>query len=194
MSKKFGSSPTKFGAGRKIKILAAILLGVMLTGVGANLCHAQCVEFSERAPRTDLDTFTKDPSFLLERLRNDKEKLRYLLAAYVATDPSVLPSVQTLIMGASSSDRTAIGAALRLAEVRCTSTKRDAARKIREFVQRVGDMTVTAGYTAAGEDETGVQLPARDQDAKQPGRGAGLLEGEWNTKIADPFKPLPIPR
>jgi hypothetical protein len=192
MREKFRSSPGKSGAGRRL--LSTTLLSLALSGASACSCHAQCVEFSDRAPRADLDTFTKAPSSLFERLRNNKEKLKYVLATYVATDPTVLPSVQTLITEASSSDRTVIGAALRLAEARCTSTKRDAARKIREFVQRVGDLTVTAGYTAAGEDETGVQLPTRDQDAKQPSRGAGLLEGEWKTKIADPFKPLPIPR
>lgn len=192
MSGKFTRPRTKSGAGRRI--LTTILMSVALTGTTVYSCHAQCVEFSDRAPRTDLDTFTKAPSSLLERLRNNKERLKYLLASYVATDPTVLPSVQTLITEATSSDRTAIGAALRLAEARCTSTKRDAARKIREFVQRVGDLTVIAGYSAAGEDQAGIQLPARNQDNKQPSRGAGLLEGEWQTKIADPFKPLSIPR
>lgn len=174
--------------------MSTILLGVALSGATRYACQAQCVEFSDRAPRADLDTFTKTPSSLFERLRNSKEKLKYQLASYVATDPTILPAVQTLIAEASSSDRSVIGAALRLAEARCTSTKRDAARKIREFVQRNGDLTVIAGYTAAGEDETGIQIPAQVQDGKQPARGAGLLEGEWKTKIADPFKPLPIPR
>lgn len=192
MIEKFRRLRTRSGAGRRI--LTTILMSVALSGTTVYSCHAQCVEFSDRASRTDLDTFTKAPSSLLERLRNNKERLKYLLASYVATDPTVLPSVQMLIIEATSSDRTAIGAALRLAEARCTSTKRDAARKIREFVQRVGDLTVIAGYSAAGEDQTGVQLPARNQDNKQPSRGAGLLEGEWQTKIADPFKPLPIPR
>jgi len=174
-------------------MLATILMGVALSAASASTCHAQCVEMSDRASRADIDTFTKAPSSLFERLRNNKEKLKYLLASYVATDPTILPSVQTLITEATSSDRTAIGAALRLAEARCTSTKREAARKIRDFVQRAGDLTVIAGYSAAGEDGPAVQLPARNQDGK-PGGGAGLLEGEWKTKIADPFKPLPIPR
>jgi len=191
MSEKFGIPRAKSGAGRKI--LATILTGVALSVAGVSACHAQCVEFSDRAPRADIDNFVKAPSSLFERLRNNKEKLKYQLASYVATDPTVLPSVQTLITEGTSSDRTAIGAALRLAEARCTSTKRDAARRIREFVQRVGDLTVMAGYSAAGDDGPAVQLPARNQDGKQSS-GAGLLEGEWKTKIADPFKPLPIPR
>lgn len=192
MREKLGRLRTMCGAGWRI--LALILMGVALAGADVSPCLAQCVEFSDRAPRADLETFTKSPSFLLERLRNDKGRLKYLLASYVATDPTVLSAVQTLITEANSSERTAIGAALRLAEARCTSTKREAARKIREFVQRVGDLTVTAGYSAAGEDETAVQPPPRNGDGKQLSRGAGLLEGEWKTKIADPFKPLPIPR
>jgi len=192
MSVNSGKLRTRSGA--DWKTLAVILAGVALTGTTICPVHAQCVESSDRAPRADLDAFTKAPSSLLERLRNNKEKRKFRLASYVATDPAVLPSVETLITEATSSDRTAIGAALRLAEARCTSTKRDAARKIREFVQRVADLTVIAGYSAAGEDEAAVQSPAQRRDGKQPSRGAGLLEGEWKTKLADPFKPLPIPR
>src|SRR6266567_2578986 len=72
MSEKFGCSAAKGGAERRI--LPAILLGVALSGATACACHAQCVEFSDRAPRADLDTFTKAPSSLFERLRNNKEK------------------------------------------------------------------------------------------------------------------------
>ncbi|MDE5446968.1 hypothetical protein GWG65_37685 [Bradyrhizobium sp. CSA207] len=155
--------------------------------------HAQCVEFSDRASQVDLDTFTKSPSSLLERVRNDKDRLKYLLATYIATDPSVLPSVQTLISEATSSDRSAIGAALRLAEARCTTTKRDAARKIKDFMQRTGDLSMLAGYSAAGEDQS-PQSTAADKTQKQPNRSSGLLSGEWKTQLADPFKPIPVPR
>ena len=48
--------------------------------------------------------------------------------------------------------------------------------------------------SAAGEDSTGAQLATRDKNTKQPGRGGDLIEGEWKTKLANPFKPLPIPR
>ncbi|MDA9527643.1 hypothetical protein ACM42_04155 [Bradyrhizobium sp. CCBAU 25338] len=159
--------------------------------ISVDACHAQCVEFSDRASQLELDTFVKSPSSLLERLRNDKEKLRYRLSAYLVTDPSVLPSVQTLISASASADRSAIGAALRIAEGRCTSTKPDAARKIRDFAQRIGDLNVQAGYSAAGEDNSGAQ--SQGKGLAQPPRGGALLDGEWRTKLADPFKPVPLP-
>ncbi|MCG2645338.1 MULTISPECIES: hypothetical protein [Bradyrhizobium] len=127
-------------------------------------------------------------------MRNDKEKLKYRLSTYVATNPSLLPSVQTLITESTSDDRSAIGSALRLAEARCTTTKPDAARKIRDFTKRIGDLSVQAGYSAVGEDDSGAPPQPRDKTSTQPSRGGALLEGEWKTELSDPFKPVPIPQ
>ncbi|MFL5238733.1 MAG: hypothetical protein ACJ8EL_14220 [Rhizomicrobium sp.] len=157
-------------------------------------CFAQCVEFSDRAPQMELDAFAKSPSSLLEKLRNDKHKLSDRLAAYIVTDPSVLPSVQTLISEAPSTDRLAIGGALRIAEARCTLTKPDIARKIRNFTQRLGDLAVQGGYSATGADDPDARLPSRDKQARQPARGGELLEGDGKTKLVNPFKPVPLPR
>ncbi|MGY3508855.1 hypothetical protein [Bradyrhizobium lupini] len=176
----------------KPRWLAIILTVSALIASGVGPTRAQCVGFSDRASQTELDAFVKAPSSLLERLRNDKEKLRARLSSYIATNPSVLPSVQTLISESASPDRSTIGAALRLAEALCTSTKPDAARKIRDFTQRVGDLAVQAGYSAAGEDGSSAQLQRRDNKPTQP-RGGALLEGEWKTKLANPFKPVPLP-
>ncbi|WP_246504670.1 hypothetical protein [Bradyrhizobium agreste] len=173
--------------------LPTVSIGAALIVSSAGACRAQCVEFSDRASQLELDTFVKSPSSLLERLRNDKEKLRYRLATLIATNPSLLPSVQTLISASASSDRSAIGAALRIAEGRCTTTKPDAARKIRDFAQRIGDLNVQSGYAAAGEDNSGVQAQSQIKGPPQPPRGGALLDGEWKTKLANPFKPVPLP-
>ncbi|MFT4115734.1 hypothetical protein [Bradyrhizobium sp.] len=156
-------------------------------------CQAQCVEFSDRASQIDLDAFVKSPSSLLERLRNDKEKLKYRLSGYIATDVSVLPSVQTLISESAPNDRSAIGGALRLAEARCTTTKPAAARQIRDFTKRIGDLSVQAGYSAMGDDGSSAALLPRSNTSTQSSGGGALLEGEWKTKLSDPFKPIPIP-
>lgn len=177
----------------KSRRLPIILAGSALLVGSIDACRAQCVELSDRASQLELDTFVKSPSSLLKRLRNDKEKLRYRLSSYIATSPSVLPSVQTLISTSASTDRSSIGAALRIAEGRCTSKKPDAARKIRDFVQRIGDLNVQAGYAAAGDDSSGVQAQSQDKSPAQPPRGGALLEGEWKTKLANPFKPVPLP-
>jgi hypothetical protein len=179
---------------RKPGRLPTIWMASALTMWSAHPCFAQCVGFSDRAPQIELDAFVASPSSLLEKLRNDKDRLSYRLAAYIVTDPSVLSSVQTLIAESASTDRSAIGGALRIAEARCTLTKPDLARQIRTFAQRLGDLSVQAGYSAAAVDEPVAQLPSRDKQARQPNRGGDLLEGEGKTKLLDPFKPLPIPR
>lgn len=175
--------------------LTIAFAGSALIVSSIDACRAQCVGFSDRSSQLELETFVKSPSSLLEQLRNDKEKLRYRLAGFISTDPSLLPSVQTLISAASSStDRSAIGAALRIAEGRCTPTKPDAARKIRDFTQRIGDLNVQAGYSKAGEDDSGLQVQSQDKNRPQPAGGSALLQGEWRTKLVNPFKPVPIPQ
>jgi hypothetical protein len=177
----------------KLRWLSVVLAGSVLLASSVAVCRAQCVELSDRASQVEIDTFVKSPSSLLESLRNDKEKLRSRLSTYIATNPSVLPSVQTLISASASADRSAIGAALRLAEARCTPTKPDAAHKIRDFVQRIGDLNVRAGYSAADDGNVGTPSQARVNGPAQPSRGGALLEGEWKTKLANPFKPVPLP-
>lgn len=173
--------------------LSLVLAGFVLTVSSIDACRAQCLEFSDRTSQLELDTFVKSPSSLLERLRNDKEKLRYRLSTYIATTTSVLPSVQKLVSASASTDRSSIGAALRIAEGRCTSTKPEAARKIKDFVQRIGDLNVQAGYSAAGDDAPGVPAQAQNKGPTPPSRGGALLDGEWKTKLANPFKPVPLP-
>lgn len=184
-----GSTPRRVRAGW----LLVVLTGSALIAASTGPCQAQCIEFSDRASQLELETFVKSPSSLLQRLRNDKEKLKYQLSAYIVTDPSVLPSVQTLISESGSSDRLAIGAALRLGEARCNLTKPDIARKIRDFTQRIGDVSVQAGYSAAGEDNSGPRSQPRGGRPRPAGAG-DLLEGEWKTDLADPFKPAPLPQ
>ncbi|QPF88086.1 hypothetical protein IC762_12895 [Bradyrhizobium genosp. L] len=154
-------------------------------------CRAQCVDFSERAKKLDMDTFSKSPIILLESMHNDADKLKTQLAAYLVTNPDLLTPVRTLIAEASSNERSAIGAALRIAEMRCTVTKPSVAQKISTFAQRIDDMAVAKGYYTAGEDQTAT--PAKDDKKKAPA-GDGLLEGQWRTQIADPFKPIAIPQ
>jgi hypothetical protein len=173
--------------------LQIILMASTLIALSLGSCQAQCVEFSDRASQIDIDAFVKSPSSLLERLRNDREKLKYRLSTYIATNPSLLPSVQTLISESSANDRTAIGSALRLAEARCITTKPDASRKIRDFAKRVGDLSVQAGYSAVGEDDSVAPIQPQNRVATPSPGSSALLEGEWKTELSDPFKPVPIP-
>ncbi|WP_376974358.1 hypothetical protein [Bradyrhizobium erythrophlei] len=175
---------------RRHRWLGAALIASAVSGLTVTTCRAQCVELSERAAQVDLNAFAKTPSILLESLRNDKEKLKGRLAAYLVSNPELLPAVRTLISEATSADRTAIGAALRVAESRCITTKPNAARKINAFVQRLQDLAVLTGYSAAGEDQS--ISPTRV--AKQPKGGTGLMTGEFKTDVADPFEPMPLPQ
>lgn len=145
-----------------------------------------------------MDTFSKTPIFLLESVYNDTDKLKNRLAAYLVTNPDLLASVRTLIAKATSDERSAIGSALRIAEMRCSVTKPNAARKIATFAQRIDDRSVTKGYTTAGEDQSPLAAkrpddPRKQTDGKKAAVGDGLLSGQWKTQIADPFEPIPLP-
>ena len=115
--------------------------------------HAQCVAFGDRAPTLALEMFAADPPSLLRILRNENDKIEARLANYVATDHGLLPSVRKLAAEAPTSNKRAIGAALRKAELQCTAPQRmepqpAAARKIIDFVRNLGDNAVLAGYVA----------------------------------------------
>jgi hypothetical protein len=171
--------------------LALFAVCAALSGLAVNPSHAQCVDFSARASKLEMDTFSKTPIILLESARNDKEKLKNRLAGFLATNPDLLAPVRTLISEATSDEKSAIGAALRIAEMQCTATKPMAARKIGTFAQRIDDLSVTRGYYTAGEDQTPTLAKPDD---KKTTVGDGLLSGQFKTEIADPFKPIDIPR
>lgn len=159
--------------------------------VGISECQAQCVDSSERVLPNVIQTFATDPASLLDQLRNDKEKLSGRLTAYIATDISTLTAVRKLVSLATDADRTAIGISLHRAEERCLIMKPEAARKIQEFVGKLGDNAVLSGY-ATEIDEPAVV--AASPPPKSAGSNTDLLTGEWKTEIMDPFAPVPLPQ
>jgi hypothetical protein len=109
----------------------------------------------------------------------------------------LLPSVRKLAAEAPTSNKRAIGAALRKAELQCMAPQRmepqpDAARKIVDFVRNLGDNAVLAGYIAVTEEPASPK--AIGKPAKPPVRNDQLLTGEWKTELADPFASPPLPQ
>lgn len=175
---------------RGLRPLAAII-GLTIGLLGATACNAQCVEMSDRVPPLVVQTFASEPGSLLRDLRNDKEKLAGRLTGYLITDISLLPAVRTLVSEAPNADRAAIGAALRLAEMRCLPTKPEAARKINDFVRKLGDNAVLSGYSVEVEAATEPPPPLRGGTVAP---NVGLMTGEWSTEPADPFASIPLPQ
>lgn len=169
--------------------IAALVAISAISGAMTGTAHAQCVERSERVPQIVLDAFAAEPSSLLRQLRNEKEKLSDRLAGYLVTDVSALKSVTELVRVSTQADRAAVGGGLRRAELRCRASKPDAARKIADYVGKLRDSAVIAGYAAEPDD------PAPPALASAPvGSGStGLMSGEWKTDLADPFASMPLP-
>jgi hypothetical protein len=167
----------------------ALALSSLIVVLSAEHCAAQCVEMSERVSPIARETFAAQPASLLQELRNQKEKLTGRLAGLLATDPALLASVRRLINDATTADRPAIGAALRRAEWRCLASRPEAARKISDFVRKLGDASVLSGY-AAEDDDTIAAAPS----GKPANSAAGLMTGEWKTELADPFASPPLPQ
>jgi hypothetical protein len=170
---------------------------IFITVCGVGICHAQCVAFGDRAPALAREMFAADPPSLLRILRNENDKIEARLANYVATDPGLLPSVRKLAAEAPTSNKRAIGTALRKAELQCSAPQRmepqpDAARKIIDFVRNLGDNAVLAGYVAVTEEP--VSPNAVGKPVKPPVKSDRLLTGEWKTELADPFASPPLPQ
>ncbi|UFW88714.1 hypothetical protein BjapCC829_09540 [Bradyrhizobium barranii] len=175
------------GAGRRwiVRIVASI---AMLCGT-VGVVHAQCVDRSERVAQIALDAFVAEPSALLNQLRNEKEKLSGRLQGYLVTDISVLKSVQSLTRAATQADRASIGTALHRAEIRCRASKPEMAQKISDFVAKIHDSAVLAGYSSEPDDVP----PPPPTTANMAKPGGGLMSGEYKTDLADPFASMPLP-
>jgi hypothetical protein len=175
-----------------------------LVGLGAllastNICLAQCVELTDRAPTETMQLFASEPSALLYVLRNDKDKLAARLTGILVTDPTLLPAVAKLVKQAPTAMRPAIGNALRQAELRCTALRPQAARKINDFVRELADRGVTSGYFAVTEEPSTEPTVGDNADksvskpARSPAKSNPLMTGEWNNELADPFESVPLP-
>jgi len=177
------------GAGRQSIVL--IVTAVTMLCATVSVADAQCVERSERSAQIAIDAFVAEPSSLLVQLRSEKEKLSGRLQGYLLSDITVLKSVQGLTRAATQADRASIGAALHRAEIRCRSSKPEFAQKISDFVSKLHDSAVLAGYSAEPDDSS---PPPPATTANMPARpGAGLMSGEFKTDIADPFAAMPLP-
>jgi hypothetical protein len=171
-------------------------IGLIVTAVAmlcamADVAGAQCVDRSERATRIALDAFVAEPSSLLVQLRSEKDKLSGRLQGYLVSDITVLKAVQNLTRAGTQADRASIGIALHRAEIRCRSSKPAFAQRISDFVAKLHDSAVLAGYSSEPDDASPIPTPTT---ANLPAKsGAGLLSGEFKTEIADPFAAMPLP-
>lgn len=168
-------------------------------------CEAQCVEQSERVPATILKVFQAEPASLLRDrdVRGDRSKLTGRLAAYVVSDITILSAVRALVSESANVERTSIGMALRRAQLICVPRKPETAQKISQFVQKLADSAVSAGYSAELEaiefNPNAVASPSAggglaSSTRKSSGTANSLMSGEWSTDVGDPFAPAPLPQ
>ena len=171
----------------------------------AGPCEAQCVDQGERVPATILKVFQLEPTSLLRDrdVRGDRDKLTGRLAAYIVSDITILTAVRDLVSESANIDRSAIGMALRRAQLICVPRKPENAQKISQFVQKLGDSAVSAGYSAELEavefNPHAVVSPSSGGAAASPtnkpsSSANSLMTGEWSTDVGDPFAPAPLPQ
>ena len=184
---------------RRVGHHAGWLVGFGVLLASTTLSHAQCVELTDRTPKDTMQLFASEPSALLYVLRNDKDKLAARLTGILVTDPTLLPSVATLVRKAPTAIRPTIGTALRQAELRCIALQPQAARKINDFVRNLADRSVTAGYVAVTEEPSTEPTVGDNNDksvikpARPPAKSNPLMTGEWHDELADPFESVPLP-
>lgn len=171
----------------------------------AGRCEAQCVEQGERVPASILKVFQTEPTSLLRDrdVRGDRNKLTGRLAAYVVSDITILSAVRDLVSETANVERTSIGMALRRAQLICVPRKPENAQKISQFVQKLADSAVSAGYSAELEavefNPNAVASPSSGGAPGSPaknssGPASSLMTGEWSTDIGDPFALAPLPQ
>ncbi|MCP3380864.1 hypothetical protein NLM31_11015 [Bradyrhizobium sp. CCGUVB4N] len=183
---------------------AALALAVLMLVCAAGSCEAQCVEQGERVSAEILKVFQMEPTSLLRDrdVRGDRNKLTGRLAAYVVSDITILSAVRALVSESANVERTSIGMALRRAQLICVPRKPENAQKISQFVQKLSDSAVSAGYSAELEavefNPNAVASPSGSAPGsatnKPSGSANSLMSGEWSTDVGDPFAPAPLPQ
>ncbi|MBR0724754.1 hypothetical protein JQ612_20590 [Bradyrhizobium manausense] len=184
---------------------AALAIAGLMLACAARPCEAQCVEQGERVPASILKVFQIEPTSLLRdpTVRGDRNKLTGRLAAYVVSDITILPAVRDLVSESSNVERNAIGMALRRAQLICVPRKPETAQKISQFIQKLADSAVSAGYSAELEavefNPNAVASPSAGgtpgSSPQKPSSSANsLMTGEWSTDVGDPFAPAPLPQ
>ncbi|WP_314959503.1 hypothetical protein [Bradyrhizobium cosmicum] len=121
--------------------------------------------------------------------KNDKNKIESKVTEYLATDPDLLPQIGKLVSLAPASNRSAIGRGLARAAQHCGPIEPTVVQRIIDFVQKLQDSAVSAGY-ASIENDAPVPVSARSKPVPQSN---SLFEGEWNMDVGNPFAPVPLP-
>ncbi|MDR3465929.1 MAG: hypothetical protein P4M07_08310 [Xanthobacteraceae bacterium] len=183
--------------GRRRKWLqyaAAVAVGALTLPFWAGACLTQCLPFDQRTPAAETEMFKADSSSVFRAMRNDKRRIENKIAAFVESDPSVLPALRKLLGEIATEDKPAIGAGLRRAVLQCNLAQHpEVARRVEDFVRQLDDATVSAGYVAATEQPEFAPSTPRSKRASAPARKDHLFTGQWNTELADPGAEIALP-
>jgi hypothetical protein len=110
----------------------------------------------------------------------------------IATDPTLLSLIRTLVSGARASALAPIGAGLGRAMVQCAATEPKTARRILDFVRNLGNYYVISGFGSVSEESGAIVL---DQKMSVPAfKGNSLMTGDKSTDLENPFEDLPLPQ
>ncbi|QOZ54759.1 hypothetical protein [Bradyrhizobium sp. CCBAU 53338] len=170
--------------------MARFVLAFVFAVVGVSPAAASgCLPLLLRTPSLELRLFADDPDHLLKYAKNDRSKIEQKVTEYLASDPDLLPAIKKLVQLAPDSNRAAIGRGLARAAQHCGPVDPKAVQSIIAFTRNLQDSSVSAGYGSVDSD-TAPQLPVQSAPANQPN---SLFTGEWNTDLADPFAPIPVP-
>jgi hypothetical protein len=173
---------------------AAVAAGVLALPFWTGACLAQCLPFDQRSPAAETEMFKTDASAMFRAMRNDKRKIENKIAAFLESDPSVLPVLRQLAGEVPTEDKPAIGAGLRRAVIQCNLAQHaEVARRVEDFVRQLDDAAVSAGYVAATEQPEFAPATPRSKQASAPARKNHLFTGQWNTELADPGAEIPLP-
>jgi hypothetical protein len=170
--------------------MARFVLAILFAVVGLSPATAAgCLPLLLRTPSLELRLFAEDPGHLLKYARNDRLKIEQKVTEYLASDPDLLSVIRKLVQLTPSTNRAAIGRGMARAAQHCGPVDSRAVQSIIDFTRGLQDSSVSAGYASVDSEST-PQIPVQSAPANRPN---SLFNGEWNTDLADPFAPVPLP-
>ena len=170
-------------------LLAITLLLCQFLASDSALAQSSCLSASERAQKIYIDEFRRDPARYAADLGNNTNKIAGLISSFVASDPNLLDVLRRLIAQTNAEQRYGIGMGLAGAAGRCASSQPSVSGEISRYGRSVTDRSLLAGFQSR---QAPTQFaPSRRKAAETA--GAGLIQGEFADKLADPFAEITVP-
>jgi hypothetical protein len=136
------------------QVFSVILGGLVVAfaQLAAPTLRADCYSTQQKLLAEQVEEFSLEPSKLLQRFPEGGAAMISLIRDLVASSPSTLQKIMSLVANSNDDQRKALGTGLGQASVICLRTDQPYATEIQRAVAEIGNGVVTLAFASATGD------------------------------------------